>query len=283
MSPSLTTKRLISKDGTEILAEAKGNYSKPHVVFVHGFSSNGTAFDPIFNLDVLTENMYMVRYDMRGHGRSAKPERPEDYESIRYAEDFQAVIDGFNLNKPILAGWSLGATVLADVCAHIDPFPISAAIWIAPFVYMNRAPPPIREDFAGMLSSDAGTCLRSRIAFCAAFAAPGREVPFSDMLCWLGSTACVSPACMGLVLSKRQDLGQDFGPLKKFAAGSFPLFFIYGSEDSLTQCDDICENTKPLFADMEVAVMEGTGHIPFWEEPQVFAEHILRFVARICR
>ncbi|KAJ7264262.1 hypothetical protein C8J57DRAFT_1718701 [Mycena rebaudengoi] len=60
---SLTTKRLISKDGTEILAEATSNYAKPHIVFVHGFGCTGAAFDPIFNLDVLTENLYMVRYD----------------------------------------------------------------------------------------------------------------------------------------------------------------------------------------------------------------------------
>jgi pimeloyl-ACP methyl ester carboxylesterase len=51
--------------------------------------------------------LQQVRFDMRAHGRSGKPERPEDYESIRYAEDVQAVIDGFKLNKPILAGWSV--------------------------------------------------------------------------------------------------------------------------------------------------------------------------------
>ncbi|KAJ7264233.1 alpha/beta-hydrolase [Mycena rebaudengoi] len=223
MSPALTTKRLISKDGTEILAEATGDYSKPHIVF---------------------ENMYMVRFDMRAHGRSGKPERPEDYESIRYAEDVQAVIDGFKLNKPILAGWSLGAGVLADVCAHLDPLPISAAIWIAP---------------PGILRCS------NRLAVTDCF------------LFWIGSAAMVPPACMGLVLSKRQD----FASLKKYAARGLPLFFIYGAEDVLAECVNILDNTKPLFSDIEVAVMEGTGHIPFWEEPKVFAEHILRFVKRI--
>ncbi|KAJ7264221.1 hypothetical protein C8J57DRAFT_1230695 [Mycena rebaudengoi] len=46
-----------SKDGTEILAEATGDYSKPHIVFVRGFTGTGATFDPIFKLDVLTENI----------------------------------------------------------------------------------------------------------------------------------------------------------------------------------------------------------------------------------
>lgn len=58
---SLTTKHLTSADGTEILAESTGDYSKPHVVFVHGLTGTGAAFDSLFKLNTLTRNLFMVR------------------------------------------------------------------------------------------------------------------------------------------------------------------------------------------------------------------------------
>jgi pimeloyl-ACP methyl ester carboxylesterase len=82
---------------------------------------------------------------------------------------------------------------------------------------------------------------------------------------------------MALVIFRQQDTA----PLKKSAAAGLPLFFIYGTQDVLVPCDKIAEKMKPVFTDMEFAVMEGIGHIPFWEDPKLFAEHIMRFVKRI--
>lgn len=42
---------------------------------------------------------------MRGHGRSDMPEDLEAYESIRHAEDFRTVCEGFGLKKPFVLGW----------------------------------------------------------------------------------------------------------------------------------------------------------------------------------
>jgi pimeloyl-ACP methyl ester carboxylesterase len=42
---------------------------------------------------------------MRGHGRSGKPEADEAWVSQRLAEDFDAVVNGFKLTKPFVAGW----------------------------------------------------------------------------------------------------------------------------------------------------------------------------------
>lgn len=52
-----------------------------------------------------------VRYDMRGFGQSDKPLDPSFYQSDRFAEDFDAVVEAFNLHKPFAAGWSYGGTI----------------------------------------------------------------------------------------------------------------------------------------------------------------------------
>jgi pimeloyl-ACP methyl ester carboxylesterase len=131
---------VMSKDGTEIFAEAVGDPAKPHVVFVHGdnlhflhefliyiftgVACTGAIFDPIFILAEMQAHIYavsrsaswrplacnmisprQVRYDARGHGRSGKPETADAYISGCYADDFEAVCRAFNLRKPVFCGW----------------------------------------------------------------------------------------------------------------------------------------------------------------------------------
>ena len=96
---------VISADGTKIWAQAAGNPSKPAVVFIHGFSCSTLNFGKQFSDPTLLENLYLLRYDVRGHGRSEQPLEAKDYESLRHAEDFKAVIDAFGVRKPFVAGW----------------------------------------------------------------------------------------------------------------------------------------------------------------------------------
>ena len=42
-----------------------------------------------------------MRYDLRGCGRSAKPNTPHYYLSKKFAEDFAAVVAEFNVTKPV--------------------------------------------------------------------------------------------------------------------------------------------------------------------------------------
>lgn len=130
MVPFLPTSKLLrSADGTEIYAEAIGDPSKPTLVFVHGIAVSSLCFDNIFTDPKWTDRVYLVglqflryyylnglqyfeslkfrlkvRYDARGHGRSGKPEDEKAWESKHLAEDFDAVVNGFNLYRPYLVG-----------------------------------------------------------------------------------------------------------------------------------------------------------------------------------
>lgn len=105
-----TERTFVSVDDTQIYAESAGDSTKPTIVFIHGLASSGTCWDNQFSDPALLRDFHLVRYDLRGHGRSGKPLDPKSYESIRFAEDFKAVCDGFGCSKPFLAGWSLGGT-----------------------------------------------------------------------------------------------------------------------------------------------------------------------------
>lgn len=55
--------------------------------------------------DKNTERVFQVRYDMRGHGRSGKPDTIEGYSSQLYADDYAAVAHAFKLKNSVLVGW----------------------------------------------------------------------------------------------------------------------------------------------------------------------------------
>ena len=104
---SLDSRIFKSTDGTKIFAEAAGDPSRPALVFIHGLGLNGVAFDNQFEDPKLNKNLYLVRYDMRGHGCSGMPREAAAYESIRHAEDFKALCEEFGLVKPDVLGWSV--------------------------------------------------------------------------------------------------------------------------------------------------------------------------------
>ncbi|KAF7305427.1 Hydrolase-4 domain-containing protein [Mycena chlorophos] len=135
-----------SADGTRIYAEAVGlrsdensNAKRPILLFVHGFSMTNVAFDAIFNDERWTDWGYLIRYDLRGHGRSGKPVDPEAWTSKRFAEDVDAVFKAFGVQeeKPFVVGWSLGATIITDILAVHPPSYLSGIVYAAPLPYMG--------------------------------------------------------------------------------------------------------------------------------------------------
>ncbi|KDQ14993.1 hypothetical protein BOTBODRAFT_300083 [Botryobasidium botryosum FD-172 SS1] len=112
---SATASFVTSKDGTQIWAEAQGNPANPAVVWLHGIFSSSVVFDKLFEDQTYLDALYMVRYDIRGLGQSGKPGDAPSYASERFAEDFDAVVQAFKLNKPVVAGWSFGGSICADI------------------------------------------------------------------------------------------------------------------------------------------------------------------------
>ena len=55
----------------------------------------------------LEQRFRLITPDLRGHGRSDKPRPPETYtDGRRWAEDIAAIIDGLEVERPVLLAWS---------------------------------------------------------------------------------------------------------------------------------------------------------------------------------
>ena len=105
---SITSKYVLSADGTRLFAQAAGNPANPAIVCAHGFGGTSFAFRKQLANPRLLDHVYVIAYDLRGNGRSDMPEEPAAYAGKKMAEDFQAVSTAFGVTRPILLGWSLG-------------------------------------------------------------------------------------------------------------------------------------------------------------------------------
>ncbi|KAG6915143.1 hypothetical protein DXG01_013060 [Tephrocybe rancida] len=271
--------------GTTIFAEACGDHTKPHVVFVHGFACAGIVFDKLFSLPDFQQNLFLVRYDARGHARSGQPTNEESYFSARYAEDFDAVCEAFSLDKPFFAGWSLAGAIAADLCAAHNPVHISGIIWLGALPYMGDilpivATPPVPSFTPGICTpSTSSEALSQRIKFCHALVAPHRlpSIPFADMCSWVGAATHLLPECASLLISRTHDAARSKEEGKK----GLPLCIIHGADDIQISGKDVIEQMEPQFKDCEAHLLPGIGHILFWEDPEKVAGIIQKFVARV--
>lgn len=48
-----------------------------------------------------------MKYDLRGHGRSGKPDDEAYWGSKRIADDFRVVVEAFNVEQAFIVGWSV--------------------------------------------------------------------------------------------------------------------------------------------------------------------------------
>jgi pimeloyl-ACP methyl ester carboxylesterase len=77
------------------------------LILLHGGLGSGEMFGPI--LPTLAERHQVIAVDLQGHGRTADIDRPIDIRLM--ADDIAALIDHLGLDKPDVAGYSLGGGV----------------------------------------------------------------------------------------------------------------------------------------------------------------------------
>jgi non-heme chloroperoxidase len=93
-----------------------GSSAHRPILFIHGFSQCSLAWRRQLDSNLAAERR-LVAMDMRGHGLSGKPHAGYA-ESKLWADDVNAVMQGLELDHPILSGWSYGPLVILDYIRH---------------------------------------------------------------------------------------------------------------------------------------------------------------------
>ncbi len=113
----MRTDRIPVADGVELAADTWPSSNGPDLpafVLVHGLASNARLWDGVAAALAACGHM-VVTVDLRGHGRSSKPDGPYDVPTV--AADVAALIEGLGLDRPVVAGQSWGGNVTVELAA----------------------------------------------------------------------------------------------------------------------------------------------------------------------
>ncbi|KAI0349287.1 alpha/beta-hydrolase [Trametes cingulata] len=270
---------LTSPDGTRIWAESNGNTSKPAIVFVHGLSCTALGWDRQFADAELQRDFHLVRYEMRGHGRSSKYFTEEGYESRRIAEDFKTVCDAFGVVKPFLMGWSLGGAIVVDVVTAYGVEYLSGIIYVGGSIVALHYHGPCRHPvmtelfpiITSLTSDDLSDGAERFVDSCVA--AP---LSYPDKLSFMGGFLMQPRAARYWSLKRKQDHSvweRDARPL--------PVLVVQGTEDLHCLYETMISIARRVYDRVEVKMMPGIGHSPHFESPEETNRTVTDWVKKI--
>lgn len=134
-------------NGTRLWYEASGK--GPAVVLVHGGLVDSRMWDA--QMKPLSKHFRVVRYDIRGYGRSQAP--AGEYQVL---EDLRALLDYLKIEKATLVGLSLGGIVSADFALEY-PARVERLVLVGPGLRGDKQPRDERTTRAYQIGAREGT------------------------------------------------------------------------------------------------------------------------------
>ena len=121
--------------------------AKPPLVLIHGITDDGLCWAPV--AEVLADKHDVIMVDLRGHGKSEAPENGYDYRTM--AAEVAGLINGLELENPVVMGHSLGAMTSLTLACLNPKLPRGIILEDPPAFWRVRPPSQEELDFrAGM-------------------------------------------------------------------------------------------------------------------------------------
>lgn len=255
----------INREGTNLQARVDGfdDPTAPTLVFSNSLGTSLELWDPI--LSYLPDGLRIIRYDMRGHGRSDVPDAP--YSMGALVSDAEAICDTLNVRDAMFVGLSVGgmigqglavkrldivrALVLSNTAAKIG----NKQLW------QDRIDAVNSKGLAAMADSVMerwfGPTFRNSLAV----------IPWREML--------IKTPAAGYTGVSAAIAGTDF--YTPTSGLRLPTLGIAGADDKATP-PDLVRETIALIPGAELKLMRKAGHLPCVEDPEGYAALINDFI-----
>lgn len=234
------------------------------VVFINSLGTDARIWDAV--IANLGGQYRIVQYDKRGHGLSDAPIGP--YSIGDHVDDLLGLLDHLEISRAVLVGISVGGMIALELA--------------------SRHP----ERVAGLIACDTGLKIGTRESWNARIEAlrdGGLEGVADALVARWFSPAFLSSQALA-VRGYRTMLSRQ--PLEGYVATCAalreadlhesatsiraPALVICGSQDQSTPPELSRELAAKLGAPLEL--IEGAGHLPCLEQPELMAKHIARFL-----
>ena len=252
-----------------------GNPAGPPVVLIHGFTDNARDWVPL--LPELDHSWRIVLVDIRGHGRTSKPECC--YTRVDFAYDIRLLLDALGIQRADIVGHSLGSYI-AQTFAEYWPERTRRVVLVSSSGGPRagcEAPPDQAKvasmDFRGEIMK-----LKEPIDPDSKFMIEWWASPTpvdEEFLRRQRADAALIPLRVWLAVLDQGLAGPELqATLPRLKA---PTLLIWGEKDPIFGAKDRCSLRAALPA-AEVKLYPELGHNPFWEDPAAVGAAINAFL-----
>ena len=265
---------------TKVHVEDSGGSGRP-VVLIHGWPLSGESWSE--QVGPLAQAGYrVVAYDRRGFGRSDKPSKGYDYDTL--ADDLDGVLSELDLTDVTLVGFSMGGGEVARYVAKHGQDRVRSVVFAAavpPYLMKTDDNPdgPLTEDAAAemtqALESDRDSFFDD---FTREFFSVGGELKVSEQqrqdaiaLCHQ-SDQTAALACMEAFGTT--DFRDDLPHV------TVPTLVIHGDGDATVPYEGSGARTHQAISASELVVVEGAPHGFNVSHAEQFNRALLEFLAR---
>jgi pimeloyl-ACP methyl ester carboxylesterase len=256
--------RRLKRDGVALFYEEAGE-GEPPVLLVHGWCCDHTYFAPQFK-HFAEQGHRVVAPDLRGHGKSEKPE--QSYTMQVFADDLLWTCGQFGLEKPIIIGHSMGGIAAFDLAARYPDVPSAVVMLDAAVVLPSAARTAIPRFLEQLRGPDYREVIRQYVANSLFIPTDDRERK-ERVLEEMSSTP------QHVVVSAFEGL-RDYDPNE--AAGGPAVPGLYIAADELQPRSDM-GRFHEMFPEILYGKTVGSGHFCQLEVPEQVNAMIERFLA----
>ncbi len=259
--------------GTLAYMESGGD--GPAVLFIHGNSACKEMFGKQFDAP-MAKRYRFIGFDLPGHGESSDAPDPLATYSIHgFADAAMALLEQLKIERAIVMGWSLGGHVALEM---LERWPGTAAAWI------TGTPPAGGGDMLDGFQQTEEMGLTFKADFT-------EEEARTQVRGGLGAHAKMEPWMLAaslradgrfrpLMLQSAME-GRDADGRKIAETAPQPLAVVTGGAEPYVNNAFLDKVSYRNLWDGKVHVLEGLGHSPFWEAPEVFNPLFERFLDEV--
>ncbi|WP_329529592.1 alpha/beta fold hydrolase [Streptomyces sp. NBC_01462] len=257
----------LSLDGGDIYVCQDGPHDAPALLLIHGTASSTRSWDPMVPL--LTGSHRVIRIDLLGHGRSAKP-ADRSYAIPDQARRVGVALDRLGVEDVIAVGHSSGG-VVAIALAEQRPDLVTALALVntGPSLDAFIAPEPAATGPSQWPPTDE----QLRRFASTGFSRAGYRIPEELLDDVRGMTSHTFTATMR---ATRAYLEQRALPDRLMVLGK-PLLVIFGEDDRRWRSSSASDYRAVPGATVEL--LPGLGHSPLLEDPPRAATPLLAFTS----
>ena len=266
--------------GVPLNVVTAGDSGSPAILFIHGIGQSHYSFVRQLDSD-LSDDFFLLSFDLRGHGASGKPWSEEAYAGSQvWAEDVAAVIAATGAARPTLVAWSYGTVVAMDYVREFGIGGINGVVLTGSLGALRPFKMPVSDDpnaaeFARIRKLQVSPRLIDNIR------------ANRGMVKWLTATpmsahdrqifeaiSLMFPGYARRPMVKRRIDNQDL-----LAQLRLPVLLSLGDKDNPMQLVDGVDMAES-HANITVSVFAGAGHSVFFEQPQRFNAELRQFAQR---